>query len=106
MARGGARPGAGRPGRKSANTSPLSARAPARESATEIKDQLDPRPNAVLTLGPQCLRPHEFLAYFTPTGLRPHVPLRPLQCPPRSAACFTFLIISTETSGYSLAPAT
>ena len=30
MARGGARVGAGRPGRKSANTSPLSRRAPAR----------------------------------------------------------------------------
>ena len=34
MARGGARPGAGRPARKSANTSPLSrGRAPAREAA-------------------------------------------------------------------------
>jgi DNA modification methylase len=41
MARGGARPGAGRPARKSANTSPLSAgaRAPARERSPEIKDR-------------------------------------------------------------------
>jgi hypothetical protein len=38
MARGGARPGAGRPAGKSANTSPLSrVRAPAREAARKIK---------------------------------------------------------------------
>jgi len=38
MARGGARPGAGRPARKSAHTSPPSrVRAPAREMAAKIK---------------------------------------------------------------------
>jgi hypothetical protein len=44
MARGGARPGAGRPARKSANTSPVSARARARARARGGSENQRPWP--------------------------------------------------------------